>query len=70
MAPLTYLLAILLFFLHQDCWLWSSTDLVGGFIPVGLAYHVGFSIAAGLLWAFALRTIWPAEWERWAGEDQ
>lgn len=66
MARFTILLIGLLFFLHQDCWLWDADDLIAGFLPIGLAYHAAFSVAAGLVWALAVKTIWPAKWERWA----
>jgi hypothetical protein len=32
--------------LHHDFWWWDDPTLVFGFLPIGLAYHVGFSIAA------------------------
>ena len=32
--------------LHQDVWFWDDRSLVFGFLPIGLAYHVAFSIAA------------------------
>lgn len=56
----------LLFVLHQDFWWWADDTLVLGFMPVGLAWHAGFSIAAALLWLAALKFAWPAEIEEWA----
>ena len=32
--------------LHHDFWWWDDATIVVGFLPVGLAYHVGFTIAA------------------------
>jgi hypothetical protein len=55
--------------LHQDFWLWDDPRLVWGFLPVGLAYHIGFSIAAATWWAWACRYAWPREWEEMA-KDQ
>lgn len=55
-----------LFVLHHDFWLWNDRSLVWGFLPVGLAYHAAFSIAAGMLWAAASRFAWPVELEAWA----
>ena len=72
MRRLTYALIVLLFLVHQDFWWWGDGTLVWGFLPVGLAYHALFSVAAGLVWALALKTIWPHRWEAWAaahGED-
>ncbi len=52
---------VLLAILHQDFWWWDdSTTLVFGFIPVGLAYHAGISLTAGILWALALHFCWPS----------
>lgn len=56
--------------LHQDFWLWNDPRLVFGFLPVGLAYHIGFSIAAALLWAFASRYAWPQHLEELAGAER
>ena len=62
MKRLTITLLVLLGILHQDFWFWDSIHpLVFGFIPVGLAYHVGVSIAAGVLWALAVHYCWPAD---------
>jgi len=58
-----------LFLLHQDSWWWSDRSLVLGFLPIGLAYHAGFSLAAGLVWALACKFAWPDEIEAWAAEE-
>jgi hypothetical protein len=57
-----------LFLLHHDFWNWASTTLVFGFIPIGLAYHAGYSVAAGLLWYLVCRFAWPHTIEQWADE--
>ena len=55
-------LVVLLAILHQDFWFWDRIEpLVFGFIPIGLAYHIGVSLAAGVLWALAVRFCWPAD---------
>lgn len=60
MRRLTYGLIVLLALLHQDFWWWNDSEtLVCGFMPVGLAYHAGVSVAAGLLWALAVKYCWP-----------
>ena len=59
-------LIVMLAVLHQDVWLWSNDDLVFGFMPIGLAYHAGFSIVAACLWALMVKFAWPTELERWA----
>jgi hypothetical protein len=69
MKPLTYILILLLFLLHQDFWWWDDGAIVLGFIPISLAYHTVFSLAAAGVWALALKTIWPTRWEAWAEES-
>jgi len=59
---------IALFILHHDFWNWNNPALVLGFMPVGLAYHAGFSIAAGVFWALVSRFAWPHSIEAWADE--
>ncbi|GMU36230.1 MAG: hypothetical protein KJ057_02735 [Phycisphaerae bacterium] len=55
---------MLLAILHQDFW-WRDDHrtLVFGFLPVSLAYHIGVSIAACLLWGLACRYCWPRDLE-------
>lgn len=57
-------LLVLLAIAHQDSW-WRSDHrtLVLGFLPVSLAYHVGISIAATVLWGLACLYCWPRELE-------
>lgn len=51
-----------LYLLHQDYWNWKSIEpLVLGFLPIGLAYHVGYSIAAALTMAVLVRFAWPKD---------
>jgi len=53
---------VLLAILHQDAWWWNSIDpLLFGFIPIGLAWHAFVSIAAGILWAMAVKYCWPED---------
>ncbi len=49
--------------LHQDNWLWNDGRLVFGFLPAGLLYHGGYSLATAVLWALAIRHAWPEEIE-------
>lgn len=61
MRKLVYALIVVLAVLHQDFWWWDDAEtLVFGFLPIGLAYHAGISIAAAVLWALAVRHCWPA----------
>ncbi len=68
MQKVIWLLAIALFFLHQDFWFWHDETMVLGFLPIGLAYHAGFSVAAASLWFATVKWAWPAELEAWADE--
>jgi len=61
---------VALFVLHQDFWWWDNRTLVLGFMPIGLFYHMIFSIAAGLTWALANKLAWPEEIEAWAAEGE
>ena len=69
-AKLVWLGVIVLFVLHQDLWFWSDRTLLFGFLPVGLAYHALYSIAAAVLWALAVRYAWPQRIEQWASEGE
>jgi hypothetical protein len=55
------LLVLGVFLLHQDFWNWRKSDLVLGFLPVGLAYHAAYSILAAILMAVLVKFAWPAE---------
>jgi hypothetical protein len=59
---------LLLFILHHDFWWWADPRLVFGFLPIGLAYHMVFSIAVAAVWLGALKFAWPEELEKWADE--
>ena len=51
---------VALYALHQDVWFWrTARPLVFGFLPIGLAYHAAYCVAAALL-MWALTTFaWP-----------
>ncbi len=66
---LVWTAVVVLTLCHQDFWLWDDRDIWGGFLPVGLAYHVVFSVLAAALWAGAVRWAWPSEIEAWADGD-
>lgn len=53
---------------HQDFWYWDSDTILFGFMPIGLAYHALYSIAAATLWACAVKWAWPSDIEKWADE--
>jgi hypothetical protein len=61
----------MLFLLHQDFWWWDDRTLVWGYLPIGMFYHILFSIAAAVLWICAIRWAWPEHLEEWAtGSDR
>ena len=51
---------VVLYALHQDVWFWrSARPLTLGFLPVALAYHAAYCLAAAaLMWALT-RLAWP-----------
>jgi len=65
-GKLAWGLVIAVAILHFDFWLWDSTAVVLGFVPVGLGYQAGISIAAAIAWLLVVRLDWPDHVERWA----
>ena len=48
------------YILHQDVWNWrDTTPLVFGFLPIGLAYHAGYSLCAAGIMAVLVKYAWP-----------
>ena len=61
---LLFMLALVVYLLHQDCWNWKEyKPLIFGFLPVGLAYHAGFSIIAAIMMAVFVKWAWPKHLE-------
>ena len=63
-----YIATLVLFVLHQDFWLAADSRLVLG-LPVGLAYHAGFCLAAAALMGLLVRFAWPRGLAGGEGED-
>jgi hypothetical protein len=58
------LLVVAVYILHQDYWNWKKAEpLIFGFLPVGLAYHAGYSILAAVTMAILVKFAWPAHLE-------
>ncbi len=58
------LLVLGVYVLHQDFWNWHRVDpLILGFLPVGLAYHAGYSLLASLTMAILVKFAWPKHLE-------
>ena len=54
-------LVVVLYVLHQDVWFWrQARPLVLGFLPVGLFYHLCYSVAAAFTMWLLVRFAWPA----------
>ena len=49
------------YLLHQDVWFWrTARPLVLGILPVGLAYHAVYCLAAAVLMWVVTTIAWPA----------
>lgn len=59
---LVYLGLVLLYFLHNDLWLWNDSRLVFG-LPVGLTYHILFCLAVAALMLVLVLRAWPRDLE-------
>lgn len=45
------IILILLIVLHQDVWFWDDdTTLIFGFLPIGLAFHIAYTIVVSMFW--------------------
>jgi len=66
---LLFLMVAGVYVLHQDYWNWKNSDLVLGFLPVGLAYHAGYSILAAIMMAVLVKFAWPAHLEQTESHD-
>jgi hypothetical protein len=61
---LLILAVVIVYALHQDLWFWrTARPLVFGFLPIGLAYHAGFSVLAALLMWLLVARAWPGHLE-------
>ena len=61
---LLVLAVVVLYVLHQDIWFWrTARPLVFGFLPIGLAYHAVFSVAAALVLWLLVTHAWPSHLE-------
>lgn len=58
---LLLIIVVALYILHQDFWFWRTAHpLLFGFIPIGLAYHAGFTILTSLVLWLLVSKAWPA----------
>ena len=61
---LLIILIVALYLLHQDFWFWNSAKpLVFGFLPIGLFYHLAYTLViSGVMWLL-VQLAWPAHLE-------
>jgi hypothetical protein len=51
-----------LYVLHTDVWYWNDPRIVLG-LPIGVTYHVLWTLAVTVVFALAVRYAWPEELE-------
>jgi len=62
MKNAVYGLLALLYVLHTDVWYWDDPRIVLG-LPVGVTYHVLWTLAVTVAFALVVRYAWPDELE-------
>ncbi len=56
--------AVALYVLHQDFWFWrTAKPFILGFLPIGIAYHAGYTIAVSVLMWALVTYAWPGHLE-------
>jgi hypothetical protein len=64
------LLVAAIYVLHQDFWFWrAARPLVFGVLPIGLFYHVAYTLATSLLLWMLVRMLWPSHLDAERGPD-
>ncbi len=54
-----------LYLLHQDVWFWRTAQPIAfGFLPIGVSYHVCYTLAVVVLMGVLVRFAWPAHLEQ------
>jgi len=62
--PLFVVAIIALYLLHQDFWFWrAATPIVFGFLPIGLFYHVCYTLVISALMWLLVKHVWPSRLE-------
>ena len=57
--PVVIAIFLVLLVLHQDFWLKDDASLVAGVVPIGLVYHMVFTVVAAFFWFAVVRLAWP-----------
>lgn len=64
-------IVIVFYILHQDFWNWrEAAPLVFGFLPIGLFYHICYTVAVSLMLWLLVKYAWPAHLEDGEGEQE
>lgn len=58
MRIVVYALLALLYVLHNDVWYWDDPALALG-LPIGVTYHVVWTLAVSLCFWLAVQYAWP-----------
>ena len=57
-------IVLVLYALHQDIWFWHvATPIVFGVLPIGLFYHVAYTVITAVVMAVLVSRCWPAHLE-------
>jgi hypothetical protein len=60
---------IALYLLHQDSWFWRAyAPIVFGFLPVGLFYHLCYTLVISVLMWALVKYAWPSHLEKSQGD--
>jgi hypothetical protein len=55
---------IALYLLHQDFWFWrAAAPIVFGFLPIGLFYHICYTLVISVLMWALVKYAWPSHLE-------
>jgi len=66
MRNVVYALLALLYVLHNDVWYWDDPALALG-LPIGITYHVLWTLAVSLCFWLAVQYAWPERLEEQPG---
>lgn len=59
MKTVIWLVLVALVLLHHDFWFWDDASLIGGWMPIGLLYHIALSFVASVFWFVVVKLAWP-----------
>lgn len=57
-------LIVSLYLLHQDFWFWRTANpLILGFLPIGLFYHLVYTLMIAVVMWLLVKMAWPKHLE-------